>query len=129
MLYALSVSFIVFVSVGLQIQLQTIYIEMLKAKGSYIVIYGGDPAYYDRLLPSIDGVEDWAYVSNSLDTCLKQSGAEIRKVLVSDKARLFFKPAAIRAVSPNLINTFFYCLLYTSPSPRDQRGSRMPSSA
>ena len=23
----------------------------------------------------------------------------------------------------------YYCLLYTSPSPRDQRGSRMPSSA
>ena len=23
----------------------------------------------------------------------------------------------------------FNCLLYTSPSPRDQRGSRMPSSA
>ena len=25
--------------------------------------------------------------------------------------------------------TLFVCLLYTSPSPRDQRGSRMPSSA
>ena len=25
--------------------------------------------------------------------------------------------------------TKFICLLYTSPSPRDQRGSRMPSSA
>ena len=25
--------------------------------------------------------------------------------------------------------TFHSCLLYTSPSPRDQRGSRMPSSA
>ena len=24
---------------------------------------------------------------------------------------------------------YFDCLLYTSPSPRDQRGSRMPSSA
>ena len=24
---------------------------------------------------------------------------------------------------------YWYCLLYTSPSPRDQRGSRMPSSA
>ena len=24
---------------------------------------------------------------------------------------------------------FYCCLLYTSPSPRDQRGSRMPSSA
>ena len=26
-------------------------------------------------------------------------------------------------------NMFASCLLYTSPSPRDQRGSRMPSSA
>ena len=25
--------------------------------------------------------------------------------------------------------SFNFCLLYTSPSPRDQRGSRMPSSA
>ena len=25
--------------------------------------------------------------------------------------------------------TIYSCLLYTSPSPRDQRGSRMPSSA
>ena len=27
------------------------------------------------------------------------------------------------------VGTFLICLLYTSPSPRDQRGSRMPSSA
>ena len=27
------------------------------------------------------------------------------------------------------VNDFISCLLYTSPSPRDQRGSRMPSSA
>ena len=27
------------------------------------------------------------------------------------------------------LNQVYYCLLYTSPSPRDQRGSRMPSSA
>ena len=29
--------------------------------------------------------------------------------------------------APNTL--IIYCLLYTSPSPRDQRGSRMPSSA
>ena len=29
----------------------------------------------------------------------------------------------------NTVNKYFNCLLYTSPSPRDQRGSRMPSSA
>ena len=27
------------------------------------------------------------------------------------------------------VKEFLFCLLYTSPSPRDQRGSRMPSSA
>ena len=28
-----------------------------------------------------------------------------------------------------VIEHYLSCLLYTSPSPRDQRGSRMPSSA
>ena len=28
-----------------------------------------------------------------------------------------------------LVDLLMACLLYTSPSPRDQRGSRMPSSA
>ena len=30
---------------------------------------------------------------------------------------------------PDLVVVDWICLLYTSPSPRDQRGSRMPSSA
>ena len=32
-------------------------------------------------------------------------------------------------VTPGSLRDFSICLLYTSPSPRDQRGSRMPSSA
>ena len=33
-------------------------------------------------------------------------------------------------VTPPFVDSHFHiCLLYTSPSPRDQRGSRMPSSA
>ena len=28
-----------------------------------------------------------------------------------------------------VVSKYVFCLLYTSPSPRDQRGSRMPSSA
>ena len=31
--------------------------------------------------------------------------------------------------APKVFNQHLDCLLYTSPSPRDQRGSRMPSSA
>ena len=34
-----------------------------------------------------------------------------------------------RKVRPDVIVRVKICLLYTSPSPRDQRGSRMPSSA
>ena len=37
-----------------------------------------------------------------------------------------FKPAE---KSESLGRLAIHCLLYTSPSPRDQRGSRMPSSA
>ena len=33
------------------------------------------------------------------------------------------------SVAQNDANIVYVCLLYTSPSPRDQRGSRMPSSA
>ena len=37
--------------------------------------------------------------------------------------------AALGQLMPNLKIKGYICLLYTSPSPRDQRGSRMPSSA
>ena len=35
----------------------------------------------------------------------------------------------LKFTKSSLNMTFKVCLLYTSPSPRDQRGSRMPSSA
>ena len=36
---------------------------------------------------------------------------------------------SLRPADASLANRAGNCLLYTSPSPRDQRGSRMPSSA
>ena len=36
---------------------------------------------------------------------------------------------SIEAAQARVAERFKDCLLYTSPSPRDQRGSRMPSSA
>ena len=41
------------------------------------------------------------------------------KLMISKKIKESFDPKGL----------FNPCLLYTSPSPRDQRGSRMPSSA
>ena len=40
---------------------------------------------------------------------------------------LFFQ--RIFAIAPEALALFSFCLLYTSPSPRDKRQSRMPSSA
>ena len=34
-----------------------------------------------------------------------------------------------KIIKPGDFTGDYICLLYTSPSPRDQRGSRMPSSA
>ena len=54
LLYALSVSFIIFVSVGSSIQMQTIRDELLKKHGTYIEIsspFGSlEKTYYDDLL-------------------------------------------------------------------------------
>ena len=40
-----------------------------------------------------------------------------------------FVPSLAAGVVTDLVGNPNTCLLYTSPSPRDQRGSRMPSSA
>ena len=40
-----------------------------------------------------------------------------------------FIQSADRQAERETIEAYLRCLLYTSPSPRDQRGSRMPSSA
>ena len=52
---------------------------------------------------------------------------EVRKVLSAKAILNLQKLVGSVAVSDYIIK--YVCLLYTSPSPRDQRGSRMPSSA
>ena len=50
---------------------------------------------------------------------------------ISDRYTTLYYERCIPGVSIGLLfgNVYYACLLYTSPSPRDQRGSRMPSSA
>ena len=49
------------------------------------------------------------------------------RVLAGDKVTVEMTPYDLS--KGRITYRFKYCLLYTSPSPRDQRGSRMPSSA
>ena len=67
---------------------------------------------------------------------LKDENAIIKAIAWrSTVAKLSFMPdegLEVICSRANYFKTFIWhkaCLLYTSPSPRDQRGSRMPSSA
>ena len=59
--------------------------------------------------------------------------AQLEAMVKSYQEELYVKEyllqyANAKPVSTQMVQNY-YCLLYTSPSPRDQRGSRMPSSA
>lgn len=109
-LYALSVSFIIFVSVGLDIQVQTVYNEILKWHGSYVDISNKnnvDRYYYNHLLGNVEGVQDWSFVTHEMQSYLKKRG-EVQSIMTSDRAKLYFGKNGIYGVSPNFINSFFY---------------------
>ena len=69
------------------------------------------------------------------DTTSVTSGVDVTQKLVG--AAIAFGNVLRGTFGPNGLDKMLYktngetavCLLYTSPSPRDQRGSRMPSSA
>ena len=52
-----------------------------------------------------------------------------RRAIARKRAKAQLKPRSPEPVEGRKHIDVQTCLLYTSPSPRDQRGSRMPSSA
>ena len=60
------------------------------------------------------------------------AGTSVGIVTVTSNNKIYVKSIICHAAGTG-INTgtaqVYYCLLYTSPSPRDKRQSRMPSSA
>ena len=62
---------------------------------------------------------------NDVTTMLELLGSMGVDVMLSDEMEVQIDTSSIH----NLNARYEFCLLYTSPSPRDQRGSRMPSSA
>ena len=69
-------------------------------------------------------------VTNEMDK-LNRYVSVIKKKSEGGLKRTCTSCSAVDAFSPGHIGPFFrkHCLLYTSPSPRDKRQSRMPSSA
>ena len=97
------------------------------------VVLMGDPSQ----LPPIEAgrpfklLLDKGLRSVRMEDVVRQKSARHRKAVVEiskGKVREFFQTInkEIHEVPKDQLES---CLLYTSPSPRDQRGSRMPSSA
>ena len=72
-------------------------------------------------------------VTDSEKDELKRLAATFREVFIPKRGCQFicsdYSQIELRVVSDMSGDPYLICLLYTSPSPRDQRGSRMPSSA
>ena len=63
-----------------------------------------------------------------LDTLFRHD-IKTATVVTGFNAHLVKEEIQARQTGPKVKTLYNPCLLYTSPSPRDQRGSRMPSSA
>ena len=83
--------------------------DQIERSGSVTDEDHGDVDYYN--------IDD---TTNSLAVALGRS--------LSDNLDVNLGFASVERL-PSVIELFMNCLLYTSPSPRDQRGSRIPSSA
>ena len=92
-------------------------LTVFKHEALHVFDIGHSETYGALMYPSYDGpvegfhADDLAGIADRI--------APVKRAICGD----------IEQVQTVKITWFRRCLLYTSPSPRDQRGSRMPSSA
>ena len=88
----------------------------------------------DKLVVLIDNISDPGNLGTIIRTC---DWFGLYNILITDQSVEYLNPKVIRATMGSLFHLNIYdeiyendfCLLYTSPSPRDRTRSRMPSSA
>ena len=75
-------------------------------------------------------IESFTPLFSKLEENKKELGIENYSVGVTTLEEVFLRTAEDSINNSEIkADPYKICLLYTSPSPRDQRGSRMPSSA
>ena len=89
---------------------------------------------YDKMIDYANGLET-VYVRDAYACANPNYKLNVRVYSECPWQNLFVYNMFLRPTSEEGLENFtpdwrvYACLLYTSPSPRDQRGSRMPSSA
>ena len=66
------------------------------------------------------------WFSPALFNCQIELTKQVPLAAIDQNMNIYFNPESVQKIADA---GDMDCLLYTSPSPRDQRGSRMPSSA
>ena len=89
-----------------------------------IVLFGTGPF----AVPSFEALIDSSHEVAALVTRPIANSGKRRKT-AENPTRDLGVDRDLAILDPPNVNEQDVCLLYTSPSPRDQRGSRMPSSA
>ena len=90
---------------------------------AYLLIVAGMALIFIRLPSGFLPDEDQGFV---IALVQGPAGASTAR---TDKGLALTRDYFLKQEAANVAGVFTICLLYTSPSPRDQRGSRMPSSA
>ena len=94
-------------------------------RGYDVVLHGRRRGALHRLKKAIEAQNPGRSTKMVVEDLSRRNGAKrLHEACKGLDVRLLFANAGVARVQP-----FIGCLLYTSPSPRDQRGSRMPSSA
>ena len=103
-------------------------VELVRAQPDYDLII------LDIMMPGMDGVSACAEIRRHsvapiLFLTAKAQPADMSDAYGSGGDDYLIKPFSNHELFLRVDSLIRRCLLYTSPSPRDQRGSRMPSSA
>ena len=103
---------------------EAIFISSLKKSEGFIQ----KPLQIEEFVTKTSIYLSWNYISSTNITMKPKRVAKSLSFSPSEE-----KKAKVLIVDDcqdnHEILKYYFCLLYTSPSPRDQRGSRMPSSA
>ena len=94
----------------------------------HLKVTGGEPTITKEFFRLVDYAVENGY-SKNINLYVTTNGTRFTKDFL--KKLSSFKQLFFSVSCDGFGETYEYisCLLYTSPSPRDQRGSRMPSSA
>ena len=83
--------------------------------------------HYDAILFDVDGtlIDSAPGILHTLEEVFQKMGVDVTGV----NLRRYLGPPLRKSFGEHFTELDKICLLYTSPSPRDQNRSRMPSSA